>query len=232
MNLVQVVLSIALGVAVLVALLSAGGLIVRWKTPQRRGHLIRLMLAIAAVPCLVGLHFANLFLFVLPELGRQQRSENDARRSVRTAETTRVNVGDMAPQFSLTTADGEKVSVPQAGKVCVVNFFATWCTPCQAELPHIDQIWTEHQDDQDVQVLVIGREETTDSIRRFRAEHGFSFPIAADPDRHVYSLFADEIIPRTLIVSRDGQVVYSSAGFEESDLGHFNTVLQQQLTRP
>jgi peroxiredoxin len=230
MTLVPLLLNLAMMIAVLIALLSVVGVLVRWKTPQRRGHVIRLLLAIMAIPCLVGIHFAHLFLIVLPEIGRQQRAENDSRRTEEIADSTRVHVGDLAPRFSLITADGEKVSLPENGKVCVINFFATWCAPCRLELPHINQIWTEHQGNQDFRLLVIGREESTDSVRQYRAQHGYSFPIAADPKQEVYSQFADSIIPRTLIVSREGRVVYSSVGFQESDLDGFNTVLQQQLS--
>ncbi len=82
----------------------------------------------------------------------------------------------------MTDADGNEFSTAQAnGKVVLINFFATWCGPCQMELPHVEAVWKEHRDNDRFALLVIGREETTDSVRTFREEQGFSFPIAPDP---------------------------------------------------
>jgi peroxiredoxin len=78
-------------------------------------------------------------------------------------------------------------------------------------------------------MLIIGREETAESVREYRDKNGFSFPIAADPDRAVYSLFARESIPRTLVVSPDGRIVYSKAGFHEDDLDELKAVLREQF---
>ena len=76
---------------------------------------------------------------------------------------------------------------------------------------------------------MIGREETAESVQEYRKNKGFSFPIAADPDRAVYSLFANESIPRTIVVSSDGTVVYSRAGFHEQDLTELNAILDKHL---
>jgi peroxiredoxin len=140
-----------------------------------------------------------------------------------------VGVGDRVPQFSLTTADGNEFSLPDDDKVTLINFFATWCGPCQIELPHIEQIWAANKNDGHFRMLVIGREETTESVREYRDKNGFSFPIAADPDRAVYSLFAEESIPRTLVVSPNGRIVYSKAGFYEDDLVELKAVLREQF---
>jgi peroxiredoxin len=86
------------------------------------------------------------------------------------------------------------------------------------------------RDRPDFQLLVIGREETDNSVRAFRSEEGFSFPMAADPDRAVFSLFATESIPRTVIIGRDGTVAYSQVGFIEADLAALEAALEEQLT--
>lgn len=141
-----------------------------------------------------------------------------------------MHVGDPAPDFSVATADGDRFSLKDAkGDVILINFFATWCGPCRLELPHLEHIWAEKKDNESFRLLVIGREESIESVREFRDKNGFSFPIAADPDRAVYSLFAKESIPRTLVVSPDGFVVYSNLGFDEDDFDELNAVLEAQL---
>jgi peroxiredoxin len=230
-NTITAGLLIGIVTAFVVMVVSAIAAIARWKTPSRRRHAARLFIALAAIPCLIGVQQALLWLVFLPSLGRQQMAEVNAAREQRLADTSLVRVGDPVPQFSLTTADGVEFSLPGDDKVTLVNFFATWCGPCQLELPHIERIWQANKNDEHFRLLVIGREETSDSVRDYRDKNGFTFPIAADPDRSVYSLFAAESIPRTMIVSPDGRIVYSKLGFHEDDLDELNTVLQEQFAR-
>ena len=218
-------------VALSIALYSFVFMLVRWKTAKRRCHVIRLIMAIIAVPCLVGIQYYVNFSVWLPALGRQQLAEFNAAKSERLAKTSIKQVGDSAPHFSLMTADGDAFSLADDGKVTLINFFATWCGPCQLELPHIERIWEANKNDEHFRLVVIGRGETTDSVREHRGKNGFSFPIAADPDRSVYSLFAKELIPRTIIVSPEGRIVYSKAGFYEDNLNELNAVLQEEFAR-
>jgi peroxiredoxin len=229
-NTITATLAIGVLIAFCVLIVSFTAMIVRWKTPKRRRHIIRLFVAIAIIPCLIATHQAFLWLVFLPSLGRQQMAEINAIRADRLAKTSIVHVGDLAPQFSLTTADGEEFSLTDAtGDVVLINFFATWCGPCQLELPQIDGIWTARKNDKNFRLLVIGREETTESVRAYRDKNGFSFPIAADPDRAAYSLFAKESIPRTLVVSPEGLIVYSKSGFFEEDIDDLTAVLETQF---
>ena len=226
---VSLVLLIGVVTAFVVMVVSSIAMIVRWKTPNRRKHVIRLFVALAAMPCLIGIQQAILWLAFLPSLGRQQMAEVNADREERLAGTALVHVGDPVPQFSLTTADGNEFSLPDDDRVTLINFFATWCGPCQIELPHIERIWAANKNDEHFRILVIGREETTESVRGYRDKNGFSFPIAGDPERAVYSLFAKESIPLTFVVSPDGRVVYSKLGFYVEDIDELNAVLQEEL---
>ena len=228
-NTITAALLIGVVTAFVVMVVSLIRMIVRWNKPNRRRHVIRVFVAIAAIPCLIGMQQAILRLVFLPSLGRQQMAKVNLAREERLADTSLVRVGDPVPQFSLTTADGNEFSFPDGDKVTLINFFATWCGPCQIELPHIERIWEANKSNGHFRMLIIGREETTESVREYRDKNGFSFPIAADPDRAIYSLFAKELIPRTLVVSPDGRIVYSKAGFSEDDLDELKAVLREQF---
>lgn len=227
-------LTTALGIGVLAALLlavfSLGATIFRWKGPQRRGHVIRLLLSLAAISACIGIQQAILWLVFLPSLGRERMAVINADRESRAAKSSLVKIGDPAPDFSVTDADGKTIRLSDLkGKVVLINFFATWCGPCKLELPHIERIWQEHGGNQGFQLLVIGREESPESVTAFRSENDFSFPIAPDPQREIYDRFATQGIPRTLLVSPDGTIVYSKLGFYESDLAELKAALSAQL---
>ena len=168
-------------------------------------------------------------LVFLPALGREMRAEYDAHRAEQVAATSRVEVGDPIPEFTVTTVDGEEFSTADAaGDVILLNFFATWCGPCLAELPHLDRIAAERRGS-GLRVLAVGREETAGSVAAFRDRHGYTLPMAADPDRAVYGLFAEELIQRTVVIGRDGRIAHLAAGFTEEDLPELNAVLDAEL---
>ncbi|HVT26786.1 MAG TPA: redoxin domain-containing protein, partial [Lacipirellulaceae bacterium] len=113
---------------------------------------------------------------------------------------TLAHVGERAPDFRLTRIDGTPIqSSDLRGNVVVLNFFATWCGPCQMELPHLQSIWEEFGSDSHFRMLIVGRDETDDSVRAFKQKNGFTFPMAADPKGSVYKKFATEYIPRTYL---------------------------------
>jgi peroxiredoxin len=224
-------IGIAVVVSLAIAILSFALMIYRWTTPQRRGHVIRLLASVAAIPCLVGIQQAMLWFVFLPAFGREQRASFDAARARRNAESSYVHVGDPVPKFALVDADGVTFSVEQLkGKVVLINFFATWCGPCQLELPHVQKIWDEFRGRDNFQLLVIGREESLEAVRAFRSDKGFTFPIAPDLKRDAYSLFAKELIPRTLVISPDGVVAYSTVGFDEAEMGELKSVIARLLS--
>lgn len=231
-NLILLVITIGAMIAIIVALFSFGLMIFRWKTLKRRGHVIRLLISMAAVPCLLGTQQAVQWWIFMPSLAKEQMKVINAAKAERFAKTSVVQVGDTAPEFSVMMTNGEEFSLPAArGDVVLINFYANWCGPCRLELPYVQQIWEERKNNPRFRMLMIGREETTKSVQEFCKENGFTFPAAADPDRGVYSLFAKESIPRTLLISPEGTILFYTAGFYEPDLKRLEVMLDQQLAK-
>lgn len=145
---------------------------------------------------------------------------------------TLTRVGEPAPDFQLTSIEGTPFhTVDLRGKVIVLTFFATWCGPCEKELPHLQVIWNEFHNDDNFRMLVVGREESDDSVKAFQQKHGFTFPLASDPDRSVYNKFASQSIPRTYLISRQGTIVHQFTGYYEVEISNMKKLLGKELER-
>ncbi|MCV6605255.1 MAG: TlpA family protein disulfide reductase [Porticoccaceae bacterium] len=141
-----------------------------------------------------------------------------------------VGAGDQAPGFSVTTTDGAAVDTDALkGKVILVNFFATWCPPCKAKLPMIDKTIYQQIDHEDLVVVNLGREHDSDEVAEFKAEYGYTMPFAPDPGRAIYSQYAEKMIPRSVVIGRDGVIVLHAMGSSPEEVQHLKQVIQQQL---
>ena len=76
-----------------------------------------------------------------------------------------------------------------------------------------------------------GPEETAQTVAQFKDDHGYSFPMAPDPDRAIYDQYAIEGIPRTVLITPDGVVAISTLGFYEKDLAELESEIDSQLER-
>ena len=123
-----------------------------------------------------------------------------------------VEVGRPAPAFNLESLDGEQVALSDhLGEVVVVNFWATWCPPCRAEMPGIEQVYQAHQDD-GVVVLAINGQEEPALVKSFIDEKGFTFPVLLDSGAEALRAYNARSFPMTVIVDRDGVVQYKQVG--------------------
>jgi len=145
-------------------------------------------------------------------------------------DTTLVQLGQMVPEFSVTTLDGKTIDMQDCrGKIILLNFFATWCGPCLQELPRIEsEIWQQYKND-DLIVVAIGREHTAAQLDTFRQEKKFTLPIAPDPERKIYSLFASIYVPRIFLIDRDGRIVYFSIGYDKAEFAKLAKLINEKI---
>jgi peroxiredoxin len=117
----------------------------------------------------------------------------------------RAVVGEVPPQFSGTALDGSRFDLSaERGRVVVVNFFATWCENCRAELPLLQRLWTERHR-QGVDVVTVDYNDTGNA-RDFLAPYGVGFPALLDPSSQVGHAYLVSALPVTFFVGRDGRV--------------------------
>jgi peroxiredoxin len=141
-------------------------------------------------------------------------------------------VGQPVPAFAMTTLEGKEFSTAAAkGKVVLLNFWATWCPPCQTEMPRLEQeIWRKYRGP-DFEMIAIAREQTEKEIKEYRTRHQYSFPMAPDPKRTVYGKFASAGIPRNYVISREGSILFQSTGYSPEDFQKMKSILEKELRR-
>ena len=145
---------------------------------------------------------------------------------------TLTHVGEPAPDFQLTSTEGTPFHTADLrGKVIVLNFFATWCGPCQMELPNLQAIWNDFRNDGNFRMLVVGRKESDDGVKAFQQKHGLTLPMASDPDSSIYNRFASQYIPRTYLISRQGIIIYQCTGYYEEEMSNLRKLLSKELAK-
>ena len=130
-----------------------------------------------------------------------------------------VKPGEQMPQFTIVSDDGSKIqSSAFKGKVVLVNFFATWCPPCQKELAAVKQsLWPKYKNNKNFVLLVIGREHNDAELKKYNEKKGFEFPLYPDKNRAIYSAFATSLIPRSYLVDKSGKIIHVGKGFKDEE---------------
>lgn len=120
--------------------------------------------------------------------------------------------GRPTPPIELPAWEGGPWRLADAkGQVVVVNFWASWCEPCRAELPSLELLAERHAKDR-LQVVAVNFRETDGAIRRFLAQAPFSLPILRDSDGGVARAYQVRIFPTTVVFGRDGRAAFTVTG--------------------
>ncbi|MGI4827357.1 MAG: redoxin domain-containing protein [Janthinobacterium lividum] len=137
--------------------------------------------------------------------------------------------GKAAPDFTLTSTDGKKVSLSEyKGHPVLVNFWATWCGPCKLEMPWIQEFSTKYKS----QGLIVLGLDQDDSISRSdlagAAKHiGVSYPILMPDEKASKAYGGVDYLPETFYVNKAGQVVAITAGAPSKD--QMEATIQQAI---
>jgi thiol-disulfide isomerase/thioredoxin len=116
-----------------------------------------------------------------------------------------------APDFSLKTISGDTATLSDyAGRVVLINYWATWCLPCRAEMPLLQQYAERYSDD--LVILAINNGEPADEVEAFIRELDLTLPVLLDPEETVTQLYRIRGFPTTLFIDRDGKIRYQHIG--------------------
>ena len=120
-----------------------------------------------------------------------------------------------APDFTAVDADGTEVKLSDyVGKPIVLNFWASWCTPCKSEMPEFNAAWEELEGE--VQFLMVnmtdGARETVESAREYVEGEGFTFPVLFDTKSEAAIAYSAYSLPTTYFIDAEGYVTARAVG--------------------
>lgn len=136
--------------------------------------------------------------------------------------------GAPAPDFQLAARGGEPASLSAyAGKVVLLDFWATWCEPCRSSFPEYQSMLGRYGDA--VAVVAISEDDEANGIDAFVADTGASFPVAWDSDKSVAQRYQISSMPTLFIIDKSGLVRFVHAGFRAGDQDQITAAIDSLL---
>ena len=143
-----------------------------------------------------------------------------------------VGRGSAAPAFSLPElpGPGELSLASLRGQVVLLNLWATWCEPCEREMPGLQRLH-EKLGPEGLQLVAVSVDDDKDAIERFRNRFRLTFAILWDPDKRVSDAYQTYRYPETLLIGRDGVVVERYVGPRDWDSPLYEARIRKLLAR-
>lgn len=142
-----------------------------------------------------------------------------------------IAIGQPAPDFTLTTFDGQQIDTSDLrGQVIVVNFWASWCKPCEQEAADLQTAWEQYEEGGEVQFLGVDYVDTEAEAMEYMHKFGISYPSGPDLRTSISQAFRIVGVPETYIIDRQGVLVHKQIG-PFTSLGQITTVIEAALAR-
>jgi len=138
-------------------------------------------------------------------------------------------VGKYPPDFLIPLLNGDEFSLSETigKKVIIINFFATWCTPCAEEMPELSEFYTTHKNEDLIMIGIALDEEK--KVRAFTQKYQVAFPAAVDSGGEIQSLYRVNSFPVTILIGADGIIkLYQSGQIMNAEVA-FDKIYQEEL---
>jgi len=131
-------------------------------------------------------------------------------------------------EFDVETADGRFFSAEHRDKVVYLDFWATWCTPCRASFPWMNEMRDKYQS-KGLQIIAVSIDVDKALARQFAAELGAEFNVGYDPDGNVADMFSVNVMPTSVIIGKGGELVEVHKGFNDDKKSSYEKAIVAAL---
>ena len=147
-------------------------------------------------------------------------------------QATIVKDGHIAPDFEVQMFDGSTIKLADLkGKVVLLNFWATWCPPCRAELARVQKDIIERFQGEPFVFIPVSRGEKRETVAAFREKMGYTFPMGLDTESTIYKKYAQTYIPRNFLIDKEGKVVKASVGYDEAEFAELIKLIEETIKK-
>ncbi len=201
------------------------------------------VLLIVLLFVLAGAMFAYRYLsdYVSPDTGGSllgqvtdtgSETPDTVKSGIEAADTADADAAETfaAMDFTVYDADGNQVSLSGFyGKPILINFWATWCPPCKAELPDFDAVYADYGEDVVFMMVNMtdGSRDTVESAQAFVSDNGYSFPVYFDCDLDAAYTYGASSIPMTVLIGADANIIGAQVGILTEE--QLRTILDSTL---
>ena len=124
------------------------------------------------------------------------------------------------PAVTLKTMDGKEVrtdTLSNGGKPFIIDFFATWCKPCNRELDAISEVYDEWKEETGVKIFAVSidQAQNINKVKPLVNNHGWEYEVLLDPNGDLKRALSIQMIPYVLIVNGKGEIVYKHNGYTD-----------------
>jgi len=124
-----------------------------------------------------------------------------------------VGTGDQAPDFVLTTYEGEQIHLQDlSGKVVLLNFWASWCKPCEQEAADLETAWRYFEPGGEVVFLGVAYTDTPTESQKYLTKFDITYPNGDDLGTRISQAFRIRGVPETYIIGPDGMITHTQIG--------------------
>lgn len=165
---------------------------------------IGIVIVLALVIIMVG-------TYIKMEIERSEAISEQAKgQEVALGEEIGLEQGQVAPNFTLENLQGEEVTLSDLrGKRVVLNFWATWCPPCEAEMPHMQKYYDSYSKQDNVEIIGVNltyAKEKISRVEQFLENYEITFPVLLEKDESVAIQYEIITIPSTFMIDTDGKI--------------------------
>ena len=142
-----------------------------------------------------------------------------------------LDAGAKAPEIGLKDLSGKTVDLASlAGKVVILDFWATWCAPCREEMPELQKLYKKYNA-KGLEIVGISVDKGPEGIKDFIAKLKVTFPVVHDEGHKVADKYSPPRMPSSYIIDRKGVVRYVHGGYRAGDAAQFEKEILELLAK-